>query len=124
MDHILKLFIFFTIKDSFFTIRKKKSKKKKCFSYVVILCFSYNSEQTIFYNDKDFLLPQNLFLQINTMEANVFLFIRLNRDAKQNLEMDWSDKKEALEIETKSGSLRNHHTNKQFHDGAAKFEEM
>ncbi|KAI8796600.1 tektin-4 [Biomphalaria glabrata] len=50
--------------------------------------------------------------------------IRLNRDAKQNLEMDWSDKKEALEIETKSGSLRNHHTNKQFHDGAAKFEEI
>lgn len=38
--------------------------------------------------------------------------------------MDWSDKKEALEIDTASGTLRNHHTNKQFHDGAAKFEEM
>merc|ERR1711963_356785 len=38
--------------------------------------------------------------------------IRLNRDAKQNLEMDWSDKKEDLEIDTKSGALRNHHTNK------------
>jgi len=50
--------------------------------------------------------------------------IRMNRDAKQNLEMDWSDKKEALEIESKSGALRNHHTNKQFHDGAAKFEEI
>merc|ERR1711963_1160514 len=50
--------------------------------------------------------------------------IRLNRDAKQNLEMDWSDKKEDLEIDTKSGALRNHHTNKQFHDGAAKFEEI
>ncbi|PVD34836.1 hypothetical protein C0Q70_06115 [Pomacea canaliculata] len=50
--------------------------------------------------------------------------IRLNRDAKQILEMDWSDKKEALEIDTASGTLRNHHTNKQFHDGAAKFEEI
>ncbi|CAG5117655.1 unnamed protein product [Candidula unifasciata] len=50
--------------------------------------------------------------------------VRLNRDAKQNLEMDWSDKKEALEIDTRSGALRNHHTNKQFHDGAAKFEEI
>ncbi|CAG2217750.1 TEKT4 [Mytilus edulis] len=50
--------------------------------------------------------------------------IKLNREAKQNLEMDWSDKKEALEIDTKSGSLRNHHTDKQFYSGAAKFEEI
>lgn len=50
--------------------------------------------------------------------------IRLNRDAKQNLEMDWSDKKEALEIDTASGALRNHHTNKQFYPGAAKFQEI
>lgn len=49
---------------------------------------------------------------------------RLNRNAKQNLEMDWSDKKEALEIDTKSGALRNEHTDKQFYSGAAKFEEM
>ena len=54
----------------------------------------------------------------------IYISNRLNRDAKQNLEMDWSDKKEDLEIDTKSGALRNHHTNKQFHDGAAKFEEM
>lgn len=53
----------------------------------------------------------------------VFLY-RLNREAKQNLEMDWSDKKEALEIDTKSGGLRNHHTDKQFYSGAAKFEEV
>ena len=52
------------------------------------------------------------------------MFFRLNRDAKQNLEMDWSDKKESLEIDTSCGVLRNHHTNKQFYDGAAKFEEM
>jgi len=50
--------------------------------------------------------------------------IRLNRDAKQSLEFDWSDKKEALELDTACGVLQNHHTNKQFHDGAAKFEEI
>jgi len=50
--------------------------------------------------------------------------IRLNREAKQNLEMDWSDKKEALEIDTASGALKNHHTNKQFYPGAAKFQEI
>ncbi|KAL8579400.1 hypothetical protein ACOMHN_026765 [Nucella lapillus] len=50
--------------------------------------------------------------------------IRLNRDAKENLEMDWSDKKEALELDSKSAALRHHHTNKQFHDGAAKFQEI
>jgi hypothetical protein len=33
-------------------------------------------------------------------------------------------KKEAFEIDTKSGSLRNHHTDKQFYSGAAKFEEV
>ena len=48
----------------------------------------------------------------------------MNRDAKQNLEMDWSDKKEAHEIDTASGNLKNHHTNKQFYPGAAKFQEM
>lgn len=52
------------------------------------------------------------------------VIFRLNRDAKQNLEMDWSDKKEALEIDTKSGALKNHHTDKQFYPGAAKFQEM
>ncbi|XP_076451129.1 tektin-4-like [Babylonia areolata] len=50
--------------------------------------------------------------------------IRLNRDAKYNLEKDWSDKKEALDIDSHCASLRNHSTNKQFHDGAAKFEEV
>lgn len=50
--------------------------------------------------------------------------IKMNRNAKQNLEMDWSDKKEALELDSKSGTLRNQHTHKQFHAGAAKFEEV
>ena len=53
-----------------------------------------------------------------------YLYYRLNREAKQNLEMDWSDKKEALEIDTVSGALKNHNTNKQFYPGAAKFQEM
>ena len=52
------------------------------------------------------------------------VFIRLNRDAKQNLEMDWSDKKEAHEIDTACFNLRNGHTNKQFHPGAARYQEI
>lgn len=50
--------------------------------------------------------------------------IQLNRDAKQLLEMDWSDKKESSEMDAFCGGLRNHHTNKQFYPGAAKFEEI
>jgi hypothetical protein len=38
--------------------------------------------------------------------------------------MDWSDKKEADELDTKAVNLRNEHTNKQFHPGAAKFQEV
>jgi tektin-4 len=49
---------------------------------------------------------------------------RRNRDQKQALEMDWSDKKEADELDTKAVNLRNEHTNKQFYPGAAKFQEM
>lgn len=50
--------------------------------------------------------------------------IKLNRDAKQNLEMDWSDKKEAHEIDTNCFNLRNVHTNKQFHPGVARYQEI
>lgn len=49
--------------------------------------------------------------------------IEANRDAKQKLEMDWSDKKEALEIDNRCGMLRDHHTDKQFYPGSAKFQE-
>lgn len=48
----------------------------------------------------------------------------MNRDAKQNLEMDWSDKKEAHEIDTNCFNLRNGHTNKQFHPGSARYQEI
>lgn len=47
-----------------------------------------------------------------------------NRDAKQQLEMDWSDKLEASELDAFAGNLRNHHTNKQFYPGSAKFQEI
>ena len=51
-------------------------------------------------------------------------FLRRNRDRKQELELDWSDKKEANEIDSFCGGLRNEHTNKQFFGGSAKFQEM
>jgi len=50
--------------------------------------------------------------------------IRRNRDRKQELEMDWSDKKEADEIDTFAGALRNSHTCKQFFAGSAKVPEI
>ena len=52
------------------------------------------------------------------------LSCRRNRDRKQELEMDWSDKKEADEIDTFCAGLRNGHTNKQFYAGSARFQEM
>lgn len=54
-----------------------------------------------------------------------FLFLlRRNLDRKQELELDWSDKKEAEEIDSACGALRNGHTNKQFFAGSAKFQEV
>lgn len=50
--------------------------------------------------------------------------IKRNRDRKQELEMDWSDKMEAEEIDSFCAGLRNGHTNKQFYAGAAKFQEI
>ena len=40
------------------------------------------------------------------------------------MEFDWSDKKEADELDTKCAILRNEDTNKQFYPGAARFQEM
>ncbi|PAA60139.1 hypothetical protein BOX15_Mlig025843g1, partial [Macrostomum lignano] len=50
--------------------------------------------------------------------------IKLNRAAKESLEMDWSDKKEADEIDAVCANLRNGNTNKQFHAGVARFQEI
>ncbi|XP_029647027.1 tektin-4-like [Octopus sinensis] len=47
-----------------------------------------------------------------------------NRLTKQKMEMDWSDKKEALQIDSRCAILRNHHTNKQFFPGSANFQEI
>jgi len=53
-----------------------------------------------------------------------YFFIRRNRDRKHELEMDWSDKLEAKEIDSFCTGLKNGHTNKQFFAGSAKFQEM
>lgn len=50
--------------------------------------------------------------------------IALNRAAKEQLEMDWSDKKEADELEAMCAVLHNGDTNKQFYAGVAKFQEI
>lgn len=68
--------------------------------------------------------PVTKCYQVSEQTHFIFCFTRLNRDAKQNLEMDWSDKKEAHEIDTACFNLRNGHTNKQFHPGAARYQEI
>ncbi|XP_069760693.1 tektin-4 isoform X2 [Narcine bancroftii] len=49
--------------------------------------------------------------------------LRKNRDAKELLEMDWSDKYEAYKIDVKAGGLNNQSTNIQFHPNSSKFED-
>ncbi|KAM8962225.1 tektin-4 [Pelodytes ibericus] len=49
--------------------------------------------------------------------------IRLNRDAKETLEMDWSDKVEAYEIDEKCGRYNNQSTQIQFHHNSSKYED-
>ncbi|XP_040297031.1 tektin-4 [Bufo bufo] len=49
--------------------------------------------------------------------------IRKNRDAKEKLEMDWSDKVEAYDIDNKSGRYNNQSTEIQFHHNSSKFED-
>lgn len=50
--------------------------------------------------------------------------IKRNRDRKQELEMDWSDKLEAEQLDSFCGALKNTSTCKQFHAGSAKFQEI
>lgn len=59
-----------------------------------------------------------------SFQASIYAFFRRNRDRKKELEMDWSDKKEADEMDSFCAGLRNEHTCKQFFAGAAKFQEM
>nr|XP_033769954.1 tektin-4 [Geotrypetes seraphini] len=46
--------------------------------------------------------------------------VRANRDVKQTLEMDWSDKREAYEIDDKCGRLNNQSTDIQFHHNSSR----
>ncbi|KAM3922925.1 tektin-4-like [Leptodactylus fuscus] len=49
--------------------------------------------------------------------------IRQNRDAKEKLEMDWSDKVEAYDTNNKCGHYNNQSTEIQFHHHSSKFED-
>ena len=48
---------------------------------------------------------------------------RRSRDRKLDLELDWSDKKQAYDIDCANVALRDDSTCKQFYAGAAKFQE-
>ncbi|KAK1164938.1 tektin-4 [Acipenser oxyrinchus oxyrinchus] len=49
--------------------------------------------------------------------------IRSNREAKQTLELDWSDKYEAYNIDDKCGRYNNQSTDIQYHMNSAKFQD-
>ncbi|KAM5153090.1 tektin-4 [Mantella aurantiaca] len=49
--------------------------------------------------------------------------IRMNRDAKEKLEMDWSDKVEAYDMDDKCGRYSNQSTDIQFHHNSSKLED-
>ncbi|XP_053327698.1 tektin-4 [Spea bombifrons] len=49
--------------------------------------------------------------------------IRMNRAAKEALEMDWSDKVEAYDIDDKCGRYNNQSTEIQFHHNSSKYED-
>ncbi|XP_029432722.1 tektin-4 isoform X2 [Rhinatrema bivittatum] len=50
--------------------------------------------------------------------------IRMNRDVKQTLEMDWSDKYEAYAIDEKCGRYNNQSTDIQFHHNSSKLDDF
>ncbi|XP_073414548.1 tektin-4 [Dendrobates tinctorius] len=49
--------------------------------------------------------------------------IRQNRDAKEKLELDWSDKVEAYDIDNQCGRYNNQSTDVQFHHSSSKYED-
>uniref|UniRef100_A0A8C5PY12 Tektin n=1 Tax=Leptobrachium leishanense TaxID=445787 RepID=A0A8C5PY12_9ANUR len=49
--------------------------------------------------------------------------IRMNRAAKETLEMDWSDKVEAYEIDDRNGRYNNQSTEVQFHPNSSTYED-
>jgi len=58
------------------------------------------------------------------MKSVAYFCDRLNRVRLYELESDWSDKKEADEMDTFNVGLRNEYTNKQFHPASAVFQQM
>ena len=59
-----------------------------------------------------------------TLQLSVYDDFRLDRDRKHELEQDWSDKHEADIMDSFNVALRNEHTCKQFHAGAAVFQQV
>uniref|UniRef100_A0A4W3I4N9 Tektin n=1 Tax=Callorhinchus milii TaxID=7868 RepID=A0A4W3I4N9_CALMI len=62
-------------------------------------------------------------LLLNSPLCHKLFCSRKNRDAKELMEMDWSDKYEAYKIDVKGGGLNNQSTNIQYHPNSSKFED-
>lgn len=50
---------------------------------------------------------------------NLFVSARLNRDVKQTLELDWSDKQQAYSLDDQCGRYNNRSTDTQWHPSSA-----
>ncbi|XP_053551180.1 tektin-4 [Bombina bombina] len=72
---------------------------------------------------KEVELIRNVQELLKTTLGQTVQQIRLNRDYKEALEMDWSDKVEAYEIDDKCGKYNNQSTEIQFHPNSAKYED-
>lgn len=70
---------------------------------------------------KELELIERIRKLLNATLADVEAQQEQNRQHRQLLEMDWSDKKVSNEIETLNVSLNNHSTIVLFHAGAARF---
>ncbi|XP_072125173.1 tektin-4 [Mobula birostris] len=68
-------------------------------------------------------LTQNVRGVLKRTLDQVITQIRKNRDIKELLEMDWSDKYETYKIDVKAGGLNNQSTNIQMHPNSSKFED-
>lgn len=66
-------------------------------------------------------MPQPVPLLTN---ACFFTLVRMNREAKQTLELDWSDKHQAYSLDERSGGYSNMSLDTQHHPSSASMQEQ
>lgn len=64
-----------------------------------------------------------LLRQLNCLVC-VFVYLRMNREAKQTLELDWSDKYQAYNLDDHSGRYSNMSLDTQQHPSSATMQDQ